>query len=105
MKRLRTKMIVGLGLFLLAGAIGGLIAGNGLAGFSYLPLIFNNSTTKPYVVLAWNDLGMHCYNRNFQDLGVLPPFNNLWAQVIKVGDPPQIITSGIEVTYEFPNNT
>ena len=57
------------------------------------------------MVLAWNDLGMHCYNRNFQDLGVLPPFNNLWAQVIKVGDPPQIITSGIEVTYEFPNNT
>jgi hypothetical protein len=106
MKRLRTKMIVGLGLFLLAGAIGGLIAGNGLAGFFYLPLIFNNSsTTNPYVVLAWNDLGMHCYNRNFQDLGVLPPFNNLWAQVIKVGDPPQIITSGIEVTYEFPNNT
>ena len=57
------------------------------------------------MVLAWNDLGMHCYNRNFQDLGVLPPFNNLWAQVIKVGDPPQIITTGIEVTYEFPNNT
>ena len=87
MKRLSTKMIIGLGLFLLAGAIGGLIAGKGLAAL-YLPLIFNNSSTKPYVVLAWNDLGMHCYIRNFQDLGVLPPFNNLWAQVIKVGDPP-----------------
>ena len=58
-----------------------------------------------YVVLAWNDLGMHCYNRDFQDLAVLPPYNTLWAQVVKVGDPPQIITSGITVTYSFPDNT
>jgi hypothetical protein len=58
-----------------------------------------------YVVLAWNDLGMHCYNRDFQDLAVLPPYNTLWAQVIRVGDPPQIVTSGIEVTYFFEDNT
>lgn len=58
-----------------------------------------------YLVLAWNDLGMHCYNRDFRDLAVLPPFNTLWAQVIKVGDPPQIITSGITVTYIFTDNT
>jgi hypothetical protein len=58
-----------------------------------------------YVVLAWNDLGMHCYNRDFQDLAVLPPFNTLWAQVVKVGDPPQIITSGVNLTYDFPDNT
>jgi len=107
MKPLRTKMIIGLGFFLLAGVIGGLIAGKGLAGLYYLPLILNgnNNSKSGYVVLAWNDLGMHCYNRNFQDLAVLPPYNNLWAQVIKVGDPPQIITTGIEVSYEFPNNT
>ncbi len=111
MKRLRTKMVIGLAILLLAGVIGGLISGKGVAGLYYLPAIFNNNsnnnnnTKNAYVVLAWNDLGMHCYNRNFQDLGVLPPFNNLWAQVIKVGDPPQVITTGIEVTYEFPNNT
>ncbi len=58
-----------------------------------------------YVVLAWNDLGMHCYNRDFQDLAVLPPFNTLWAQVVKVGDPPEIITTGITVTYVFTDNT
>lgn len=63
------------------------------------------AATSKYVVLTWNDLGMHCYNRDFQDLAVLPPFNTLWAQVVKVGDPPQIITSGIEVTYSFPDNT
>lgn len=58
-----------------------------------------------YVIVAWNDLGMHCYNPQFQDLAVLPPWNTLWAQVIRVGDPPQIVTAGVRVTYEFPDNT
>ncbi len=44
-----------------------------------------------YVILAWNDLGMHCYNRDFRDLAVLPPYNTLWAQVIEVADPPRIV--------------
>ncbi|MBU0492120.1 MAG: hypothetical protein KKA73_23015 [Chloroflexi bacterium] len=58
-----------------------------------------------YVVLAWNDLGMHCYNGDFQDLAVLPPYNSLWAQVVRVGNPPQVITTGISVTYVFTDNT
>jgi len=58
-----------------------------------------------YIVLSWNDLGMHCYNFDFQDLAVLPPYNTLWAQVIKVGNPPQVITTGLAVSYSFPNNT
>ncbi|MFN2134432.1 MAG: hypothetical protein ACK2UK_00665, partial [Candidatus Promineifilaceae bacterium] len=58
-----------------------------------------------YVLLAWNDLGMHCYNRDFQDIAVLPPYNTLWAQVIRTGDPPQIVSAGIEVSYAFPDNT
>jgi hypothetical protein len=57
------------------------------------------------VVLAWNDLGMHCYNRSFQDLAVLPPYNSLWAQVIEIGDPPRVITQGITVSYVFTDNT
>lgn len=61
--------------------------------------------TDRYVVLAWNDLGMHCYNRDFKDLAVLPPYNSLWAQVVKVGDPPQLITTGVNLTYAFPDNT
>ena len=58
-----------------------------------------------YVVLAWNDLGMHCYNRDFTDLAVLPPYNNLHAQVIRVADRPQVVTTGITVTYVFTDNT
>jgi len=76
--------------------------------FSFLLLFTSTSpsvASSGYVVLSWNDLGMHCYNQDFQDLAVLPPYNTLWAQVVKVGDPPQIITNGITVTYSFPENT
>ena len=38
-------------------------------------------------------------------MSVLPPFNNIWAQVILRGDPPQIVTQGIQVEYSFPDNT
>lgn len=58
-----------------------------------------------YRIVAWNNLGMHCYNRDFSDICVLPPYNTLWAQVIKVGDPPVIVTSGIKLEYSFPMNT
>lgn len=61
--------------------------------------------TETYVLLSWNDLGMHCYNRDFQDLAVLPPYNNLWAQVVRVGDPPQVITTSVTLDYSFADNT
>lgn len=73
---------------------------------NYLPIIMNSSVKlDEYIVIAWNDLGMHCYNRDFQDLAVLPPYNTLWAQVIRRGDPPQIVTEGVQVSYAFPQNT
>jgi hypothetical protein len=62
-------------------------------------------TALTYHVLAWNDLGMHCYNADFSDLAVLPPYNTLWAQVVLAGDPPTLVTTGIEVTYIFTDNT
>jgi hypothetical protein len=59
-----------------------------------------------YVVLAWNDLGMHCYNNDFKDIAILPPYNNLWAQVImQGGEEPHVVTKGITVSYKFPENT
>lgn len=58
-----------------------------------------------YKILAWNDLGMHCYNKDYADIAILPPYNTLWAQVVLAGDPPSIVTSGIEVTYVFTDNT
>jgi hypothetical protein len=61
--------------------------------------------TSGYVVLGWNNLGMHCYNPDFSNLAILPPYNTLVAQVIKLGDPPQIVSSGLIVEYSFPDNT
>jgi hypothetical protein len=72
----------------------------------YFPLVYrSDSTESAYVLLGWNDLGMHCYNRDFADLAVLPPYNTLWTQVILRGDPPQIVTQNIRVEFRFPNNT
>ncbi len=58
-----------------------------------------------YTVIGWNNLGMHCYDPDFSNLAILPPYNTLIAQVIKLGDPPQIVTSGVVVHYSFPENT
>ncbi len=58
-----------------------------------------------YVVLGWNDLGMHCMTRDYSSIVVLPPFNDLWAQVVHRGNPPQITTQGVTLSYRFPANT
>ena len=69
----------------------------------YLPIV--QRWPSSYVVIGWNDLGMHCYDRDYSTLAVLPPYNNLWAQVIRRGNPPEIVTTGITVEYSFPDNT
>ncbi len=58
-----------------------------------------------YIVLAWNDLGMHCLNPSYNQLVVLPPYNTIWAQVIQRGDPPRVVTAGLTVEYRLIDNT
>jgi hypothetical protein len=58
-----------------------------------------------YVVIAWNDLGMHCMDPSFEDFSILPPYNNLVAQVIRRGEEPQIVTGGVTVQYRILGNT
>jgi len=58
-----------------------------------------------YKIIGWNDLGMHCMNESFANLAVLPPYNNLWAQVIRQGPNPEIVTSGVTVEYSIDGNT
>ena len=60
---------------------------------------------KAYVVFAWNDLGMHCLNPTYDTAVLLPPYNTVWAQVIKRGNPPQVVTAGISLEYRIVNNT
>ncbi len=61
-----------------------------------------------YIILVNNDLGMHCMNRDHQNLSILPPYNDLQAQVIRRGDAtrlPQIVSTGVSLEYSFPGNT
>ena len=74
------------------------------------PAVAPPPTTGPggpgtHILLAWNDLGMHCYNRDFADIAVLPPFTNLWAQAILIGDPPRVVTTGVTITYSIWDNS
>jgi hypothetical protein len=53
-----------------------------------------------YAVLAANDLGMHCTDKDFQIFSILPPFNTLHTQVIVKGATPSIATgSDVDVYY------
>ena len=61
-----------------------------------------------YLVIGWNDLGMHFANKDFSKVVVLPPYNNLMAQIIKLGSEstsPEVMTNGFSITYEIPGNT
>lgn len=60
------------------------------------------------IMVSWNDLGMHCMNKVHANFSVLPPYNNLFAQVIRrggAGTPPAILTTGVSVEYSVPGNT
>ncbi|MFZ1682792.1 MAG: hypothetical protein WAU88_01555, partial [Candidatus Zixiibacteriota bacterium] len=76
-----------------------------------IPLLFivlASTAMAAHIVIAWNDLGMHCANQDFSTFVVLPPFNNEHAQVIRVGDAthlPAIVTDSLHITYEIPGNT
>ena len=72
------------------------------------PILFAGDGTEEYIVISWNDLGMHCSNKDFSKITVLPPYNNLRAQVIRKGSAtelPQVVTAGFNVQYSIPGNT
>ena len=56
--------------------------------------------SSEYVLLVWNDLGMHCISDNDKYWTFLPPANTLWAQLFKRGPKPEIITEAVEMTYK-----
>ena len=53
-----------------------------------------------YVLLAWNNLGMHCISDAYKYWVLLPPANDLYAQLVMRGDPPELITEGVVITYQ-----
>lgn len=63
------------------------------------------TTSQQYVVFGFNDLGMHCTQPSFADFMILPLYNDFHAEVIRRGDDPQIVSSGVTVSYTIPSNT
>lgn len=59
-----------------------------------------------YVILAANDAGMHCYQPDYSTFLLLPPGNNLKAQVfLNEGKEAKLVNSGIDVSYQIIDNT
>lgn len=44
-------------------------------------------------------------NPTYDTAVLLPPYNNLFAQVIERGSPPRVIVSGVTVSYRLIDNT
>lgn len=67
-----------------------------------------STTPGAYKLIGWNDLGMHCVDDTFDTFSILPPFNNLWAQLVLQpvnGGAPQLVTQGVTVEYSFIDNS
>jgi hypothetical protein len=53
-----------------------------------------------YSLFAWNDLGMHCMDgRDYSVFSILPPFNNLHAQLVNTSSGAPVMSS-VTLTYE-----
>ncbi len=53
-----------------------------------------------YVLLAWNNLGMHCISDSDQNWILLPPANDLFAQLIKRDYIPEVVKENIAISYQ-----
>lgn len=53
-----------------------------------------------HTVVGWNNLGMHCVDRDFSVFTILPPYNTIHAQVIRgTNGTASRLTNGVTVTY------
>ncbi|HMK49068.1 MAG TPA: multiheme c-type cytochrome [Thermodesulfovibrionales bacterium] len=73
---------------------------------SYAPATVWGVAALPnrYAVIAWNDLGMHCMDRDYSVFSLLPPYNNLHAQLVDrlTG---KLVSSRTALTYEATADT
>jgi mono/diheme cytochrome c family protein len=90
-----------------------------LAAYLYRDLLGKSDTSRPiqppkelpfeipafdsqkdeYLLLVWNDLGMHCISDNEKYFSFLPPANTFNAQLFRRGEKPEIVNKGVIVTY------
>jgi len=65
-----------------------------------MPSAFDPKADR-YVLLAWNDLGMHCISDSDPWFVLMPPANTLEAQLIRRGEVPELVSDGVELTYRI----
>src|SRR5690242_16734230 len=58
------------------------------------------AATPHWTVIAWNDLGMHCMDKDYSVFGILPPFNNLHVQLIDNTGKLVRNSTGLTITYQ-----
>jgi len=63
------------------------------------------AASMSYIVLAWSETGMHFMNPTYTDEVLSPPYNTILAQVVRRGDPPEIVTTGVTLEYTIVGNT
>ena len=56
--------------------------------------------TDQYILLAWSKFGMHFISDSDSWWMLLPPGNDISAQLIRRGEIPEIVTEGVELTYK-----
>jgi len=56
--------------------------------------------TGEYVLLAWNNLGMHCISDSSPWWVLLPPANDIFAQLIRRGPLPEVVTEGVTLSFK-----
>ena len=59
-----------------------------------------SAATPHWTVIAWNDLGMHCMDKDYSIFGILPPFNNLRVQLIDNNGKLVKTPAGLTITYQ-----
>ncbi len=70
------------------------------------PTSIDAPAATPYALVAWSELGMHCIDgKDYSIFSVLPPYNIIHAQLVKKGEPPVVITSGVTITYQATADT
>ena len=66
------------------------------------PSSFDQKSSE-YILLVWNDLGMHCISDCDPWFVILPPANTLEAQLIRRGEVPVLVSEGVNLTYQVEN--
>ena len=58
------------------------------------------AAASAYTLVAWSELGMHCIDgKDYSIFSVLPPYNIIHAQLLKKGEPPVPVTTGVTISY------